>query len=162
MSEKHVNDHFEGATFFKKSVTALVLLTFLSLFYGYYSSLTVVSTYKSSDNSEDNQNYWNDWRIVIIIYYLSIGIITFVGFFGIIFDKFYMIFIYSIFLIFFWIFGFVNEALRKNAFGLTVELPTAIVALAYARSIRLEARNQLRSRPKTIWTTQTSQQNVII
>lgn len=162
MSAKPFSDPFEKSSLFKKSVTALVVLTFISIFYGYYYSLSTVSVKKLSDGSEDNQNFWNDWKIVIIIYYTSIGLITFVGFLGIIFDNFHMIFIYSLFMIFFFVFGFVNEALRRNVFGLVVELPTALMALAFAHKIRSDSRKDLRNRSSMVWTTQTTLGNTII
>jgi hypothetical protein len=85
--------------------------------------------------------------------------ITFFGFFGVVFYNFYLSIIYSNLLIFFFVFGFVNEAIRKNVFGLIVELPAALLSLLFALKIKREMISGQNRRVPQIWTVKTQENN---
>jgi hypothetical protein len=153
------NNGSKGFLIFKSVLTTFIVLTFISTFFGYDKSLKTVSNYQSSNESESDRSFWNDWKVIIIIYYISIEIITFFGFFGVVFYNFYLSIIYSNLLIFLFVFGFVNEAIRKNVFGLIVELPAALLSLLFALKIKLEMISGQNRRVPQIWTVETRENN---
>ncbi len=157
------NNDSKGLLIFKSVLTTFIVLTFISTFFGYDKSLKTVSKYQSSDESDGSDGsdriFWNDWKAIIIIYYISIEIITFFGFFGVVFYNFYLSIIYSNLLTFFFVFGFVNEAIRKNVFGLIVELPTALLSLLFALKIKREMISGQNRRVPQIWTVKTRENN---
>jgi len=148
------NNDSKGLLIFKSTLTTFIVLTFISTIFGYDECLKLVSKNQSSNQSENDHIYWDDWRVVIIIYYISIEIVTFIGFFGVVFYNYRLSIIYSNLMLLFFMFGFVNEALRKNVFGLVVELPTALLSLIFSLKIKYDETHGKSSKVPKIWTVQ--------
>ena len=150
MSVKQLRDPFQGSSLLKKLVTILVILTFISTFFGFDRSLTAISKYILI--GDEDEDYWNDWRIVTIVYYLCCAINAFFGFVGLVYDKTVLLIPFSFFLFVLFIFGLTNEALRQNVFGAVIQPITDLLTIIYIYRLRTIEWLEHRSRRMNVWT----------
>ena len=109
-------------------------LVFISTIEGYDSLLKSYENMKSQ--SPNDYSYWNNWKIITIIYFVIIDIITFVGFYSALYDNYKLAFFYAVSMVILFGFGFANSVLRSHILGLIVKPPALAMAFIFSYKIR--------------------------